>query len=130
DLFSCIGDRSPFVGQGPAPYYSCISLWRCAMVVEQTDSNNMATSLDAAPQATAKASWLALFRDGNAFISIMLTGGVAIHALSLRVISTVLPSVVEEIDGLRFFTWSTTVAIVSAIWGAAFAASWVRWRGL
>jgi MFS family permease len=100
------------------------------MVVEQSDSNNTATSLDAAPQATAKASWLALFRDGDAFISIMLTGGVAIHALSLRVVSTVLPSVVEEIGGLRFFAWSTTVAIVSAIWGAAFAASSVRWRGL
>jgi MFS family permease len=60
----------------------------------------------------------------------MLTGGVAIHALSLRVVSTVLPSAVAEIGGLPFFAWTTTVAIVSAIWGAAFAARLVQSRGL
>jgi MFS family permease len=84
---------------------------------------------DADTDGTAP-GWAALFRGGNALISIMLTGGVAIHALSLRVVSTVLPSVVSEIGGLRFFAWSTTVAIVSAIWGAAFAAALARSRGL
>ena len=82
------------------------------------------------PQGDVAPGWVALFRGGNALISIMLTGGVAIHALSLRVVSTVLPSVVSEIGGLRFFAWSTTVAIVSAIWGAAFAAALARSRGL
>ena len=57
-------------------------------------------------------------------------GGVAIHALSMRVVSTALPIVVTEIGGLRFFAWTTTVAVVTAIWGAAFSASLVRLRGL
>ncbi len=60
----------------------------------------------------------------------MIAGGVAIHALSMRVVSTALPIVVTEIGGLRFFAWTTTVAVITAIWGAAFAASLVRFRGL
>jgi MFS family permease len=76
------------------------------------------------------AGWLSLFRDGNALVSMTIAGGVAIHALSMRVVSTALPIVVSEIGGLRFFAWTTTVAVVTAIWGAAFAASLVRFRGL
>ena len=74
--------------------------------------------------------WQALFSDGHAAVSVMLAGGVAIHALSLRVVSTVLPTVVAEIGGLRFFAWTTTVAFVSAIWGASLAASVARAWGL
>jgi MFS family permease len=94
------------------------------------ETHHTPTRLDTAQGAGAAPRWLSLFRDGHASISVVITGGVVIHALSLRVVSTVLPSVVEEIGGLRFFAWSTTVAIISAIWGAAFAASLVRSRGL
>jgi MFS family permease len=87
-------------------------------------------SLDTAQGSGADAGWLSLFQDGNALISVMITGGVAIHALSMRVVATALPSVVAEIGGLRFFAWTTTVAIVSAICGAAFAASLANSRGL
>src|SRR5215472_16806751 len=86
--------------------------------------------VDAVQRNNASAGWLSLFREGNALISVMITGGVAIHALSMRVVSTALPSVVTEIGGLRFFAWTTTVAIVSAIWGAAFAAPLAKSRGL
>jgi MFS family permease len=79
---------------------------------------------------SAAAGWLSLFRDGNALVSVMIAGGVAIHALSMRVVSTALPIVVTEIGGLRFFAWTTTVAVVTAIWGAALSASLVRFRGL
>jgi MFS family permease len=82
------------------------------------------------PDDGAAAGWLSLFRDGNALVSVMIAGGVAIHALSMRVVSTALPIVVTEIGGLRFFAWTTTVAVVTAIWGAALSASLVRFRGL
>jgi MFS family permease len=81
------------------------------------------------PQDT-QAGWRSLFRDGNALVSVMIAGGVGLHAQSMRVVATALPSVVADIGGLRFFAWTTTVAIVSAIWGAAFSASLVRSRGL
>jgi MFS family permease len=91
---------------------------------------DISRSAAAIPDSGAAASWRALFARGNIAVSVMLTGGVAIHALSLRVVSTVLPSAVAEIGGLPFFAWTTTVAIVSAIWGAAFAARLVQSRGL
>src|SRR5438067_13414845 len=87
-------------------------------------------STSPAQRSGAAAGWLSLLRDVNALVSIMITGGVAVHALSMRVVATALPSVVTEIGGLSFFAWTSTVAIVSAIWGAAFVASLVRSRGL
>lgn len=83
-----------------------------------------------AEESSGSTGWLSLFRDGNALVSLMIAGGVAIHALSMRVVSTALPIVVTEIGGLRFFAWTTTVAVVTAIWGAAFSASLVRLQGL
>jgi MFS family permease len=91
---------------------------------EETPNNLSAQNWGAA------AGWLSLFRDGNALVSTMIAGGVAIHALSMRVVSTALPIVVTEIGGLRFFAWTTTVAVLTAIWGAALSASLVRFRGL
>ena len=70
----------------------------------------------------ARDGWGALFAGPNLARSVVLTGAVAIHALSLRVVVTVLPLAVLEIGGLRFFAWTMTVAMISAIWGAASAA--------
>jgi MFS family permease len=84
----------------------------------------------AVAKRTVTASWRDLFTAENIAVSAMLTGGVAIHALSLRVVATILPSVVADIGGLRFFSWATTLAMVSSIWGAALAAALANARGL
>jgi MFS family permease len=99
-------------------------------VLADETKSHMSRSAGATPDSGATTGWLALFGKGNTALSVMLTAGIAIHALSLRVVSTVLPSAVAEIGGLPFFAWTTTVAIVNAIWGAAFAAALVRSRGL
>ena len=78
----------------------------------------------------ARDGWEALLTGRNLGRSVVLTGAVAIHALSLRVVVTVLPLAVVEIGGLRFFAWTMTVSMVSAIWGAASAAPLARSRGL
>jgi MFS family permease len=74
--------------------------------------------------------WGTLLAGPNLARSVVLTGAVAIHALSLRVVVTVLPLAVLEIGGLRFFAWTMTVAMISAIWGAASAASLALSYGL
>ncbi|HEY3911217.1 MAG TPA: MFS transporter [Stellaceae bacterium] len=74
--------------------------------------------------------WTALFAGGNAGPLAVLTGGVLMHALSLRVVATVLPSAVAEIGGLRLFAWTVTLAFLGAIWGAALAARLAASRGL
>lgn len=94
------------------------------------EAQNTSNPFDTAQAGGSAVGWLSLLQGGNALISAMIAGGVAIHALSMRVVATALPSIVMEIGGLRFFAWTTTVAIVSAIWGAAFVAFLVRSRGL
>ncbi len=74
--------------------------------------------------------WGALFAGPNLARTVVLTGAVAIHAMSLRVVVTVLPVAVIEIGGLRFFAWTLTVAMISAIWGAASAAPLAASLGL
>jgi MFS family permease len=82
------------------------------------------------PGDTAAYSWLLLLQGPNLIRSVVLTGAVTIHALSVRVVVTVLPSAVAEIGGLRFFSWTMTIAMISAIWGAVTAAPLVVSRGL
>lgn len=83
-----------------------------------------------AADAGAAEGWPGLFAGGRAGPLLVLTGGVLMHALSLRVVATVMPSAAAEIGGLRFFAWASTIAFVGAIWGAALAARLAASRGL
>lgn len=67
-------------------------------------------------------SWGALLRDGNAGRSAVVGGGMIIHAISTFVVVTILPSVVRDIGGLRYFAWSTTLYVVASLFGGALCA--------
>ncbi|SDJ13674.1 MFS transporter [Variovorax sp. OV700] len=69
------------------------------------------------PPATA-AAWSDLFRGRNGWRAVALTGGVALHAVNVHIVTTVLPSVVNEIGGLDWYAWSTTLFVVGSILGA------------
>jgi len=97
------------------------------MTLKTTDTRKAA---GIAADCDASDGWAALFGRGHAGPLLVLTGGVLMHALSLRVVATVMPAAVAEIGGLRFFAWTATVAFVGAIWGAAFAAPLAGSRGL
>jgi MFS family permease len=100
------------------------------MLVEKAENSKAQSTNDADAKSNRTVGWRALFMRGNAAVSLMFTGGVMIHALSLQVVATILPSVVSEIGGLRFFAWTTMLAMISSIWGAALAATLVNSRGL
>jgi len=75
-------------------------------------------SNDAPPRADATRvvpGWAALFTRDTGPQSAMLAGGVAVHALSVYIVSTILPSAVAEVGGVAYFAWSTTLAMVGAI---------------
>lgn len=63
--------------------------------------------------------WFALFRDGNALYSIAFGSSVALHALNIFITATILPSAVGEIGGLDFYSWATTVFVISSIVSSA-----------
>ncbi|WP_260397138.1 MFS transporter [Variovorax sp. KBW07] len=69
-----------------------------------------------APPPTA--AWSELFTGRNGWRALALTGGVALHAVNVHIVTTVLPSVVREIGGLDWYAWSTTLFVVGSILGA------------
>lgn len=70
------------------------------------------------PTATT-ASWSDLLRGRNGLVAVALTGGVALHAVNVHIVTTVLPSVVRDIGGLDWYAWNTTLFVVASIVGAA-----------
>ncbi len=53
--------------------------------------------------------------------STILGGGVVLHAMNVFVSTTILPSVVQEIGGLAYYAWSTTLFVLASILSAALA---------
>lgn len=75
-----------------------------------------------------QAGWSKLFSGRNLAYSLVIFGGTIIHAVSVYITITILPSVVRDIGGLDYYAWSTTLFVVASIIGAAIAprllASW------
>src|SRR6188474_715384 len=65
--------------------------------------------------------WAALLTGINAVRTLALVGGVALHAINLYIGTTILPSVVRDIDGLEFYAWNTALFVVASIISAAMA---------
>jgi MFS family permease len=66
--------------------------------------------------------WLELMRGSNAAHSAVVGGGMIIHAISTFIVVTILPSVVRDIGGLRFFAWATTLYVLASLLGGALCA--------
>lgn len=67
------------------------------------------------------ARWSELLSGGNALRSIALAGGVALHAINVYIVTTLLPTVINEIGGLAFYAWNTTLFVVASIIGSTFS---------
>lgn len=74
------------------------------------------------PVSTAAPAWRDLLAGSNALRSIALTGGVALHAINVHIVTTILPSVVRDIGGLPYYAWNTTLFIVASILGSTLSA--------
>jgi MFS family permease len=78
-------------------------------------SSSSSAALSSPPPTAA---WGELFSGRNGWRALALTGGVALHAVNVHIVTTVLPSVVREIGGLDWYAWSTTLFVVGSILGA------------
>lgn len=70
-------------------------------------------------QAKHTGSWAELLWGRNGLRSLALAGGVALHAVNVYIVTTILPSVVKDIGGLSYYAWNTTLFIVASILGSA-----------
>ena len=70
-------------------------------------------------QDIAPGGWSELLGPQYGLAALALTGAVAMHAINVHIVTTVLPSVVQEIGGLQWYAWNTTLFVVASIVGAA-----------
>jgi MFS family permease len=68
---------------------------------------------------TKPAPWADLFRDGRGVYTVSLSLGIALHAMDAFVVSTVMPTVVEDIGGAAFYAWVVMLYMTASIIGAA-----------
>lgn len=73
--------------------------------------------------------WAELVRGGNAGRSTLVGGGMIIHALNVFVVATILPSIVRDIGGLRYFAWSMVLYVVASLLGSAASARAMQLAG-
>ncbi|MFW7345996.1 MAG: MFS transporter [Pigmentiphaga sp.] len=66
-----------------------------------------------------KSSPFELMTGRNALRSLALAGGVALHAINVYVVTTIMPTIVHSIGGLAYYAWSTTLFVVASILGSA-----------
>lgn len=79
--------------------------------------------------AQTDAGWGSLFRNGLGIYTVMLNLGIGLHAVDVFIVSTVMPSVVRDIGGAEFYTWSTMLYMVASIVGAATGGPMKAWLG-
>ena len=70
----------------------------------------------------ARPGWHDLLAGANAARSLVLAGGVGLHAVNIFIATTILPSVVADIGGLGYYAWNTTLFVVASIVGSAVSA--------
>jgi len=77
---------------------------------------------DTASTATPPQGWATLLGGRNAISSLVLAGGVALHAINVFLTTTMLPSIVRDIGGLNYYAWNTTLFVIASIIGATCSA--------
>jgi Arabinose efflux permease len=63
--------------------------------------------------------WSELLSGRNGLRSLALAGGVAVHAINVYMVTTVLPSAVHDIGGLSYYAWNMTLFVAASIFGSA-----------
>jgi len=70
-------------------------------------------------ETAVSTSWSELLTGRTLLRSVALTGGVALHAINVHIVTTILPSVVSDIGGLAYYAWNITLFVVASIVGSA-----------
>lgn len=78
---------------------------------------------------TAERGWSELLGPGFRTTSIVLAGGVLLHAVNIFLTSSLLPTAVGELGGEHLYAWSTTVFMVASVVSSTAVARLLGRRG-
>lgn len=79
-------------------------------------SESVISSKEAAPRLSS------LFSRAYLFGTLMLGGGIMLHAVETYITATLMPSIVRDIGGLSLFAWATTIYVAASVLGSTFVA--------
>lgn len=76
------------------------------------------------------ASWGAFLFGLNSLRLLALCGGVALYAININVVNTLLPTLVKDIGGLELYSWATSLFVAASILSVALSTSLLHVFGL
>ncbi len=76
----------------------------------------MANETEAAPSSQG---WGDLLSGTNLLRSLVVGTGMILHAINTFIVVTIMPTIVDDIGGMRFFAWSTTLYVIASLLGGA-----------
>lgn len=76
----------------------------------------MANETESAP---ASQGWGDLLSGTNLLRSLVVGTGMILHAINTFIVVTIMPTIVDDIGGMRFFAWSTTLYVIASLLGGA-----------
>lgn len=77
-----------------------------------------------------RVSWREIFTGSFAPLTWLVNMGIVIHAIDVLILSTILPSMVRDIGGAHYYTWSTMLYMIASIVGAASVGTLRRYAGM
>ena len=69
--------------------------------------------------AVPKGAWGEIFHNGLGLYSCLVIGGIAMNATQMLVIAIIMPTIVRDIGGARFYTWAAMLYTIGSIVGGA-----------
>jgi MFS family permease len=76
-----------------------------------------------------QASFRELFGATRAMTSLVLAGGIALHAINIFLATSLLPTAIDEIGGERLYAWSTTVFMIASVISSMLVSRTLALRG-
>ena len=74
--------------------------------------------------------WGELLSGKNGLRTIALCGGVAVHAINVYIVTTIMPSVVRDIGGIHYYAWITSLFVAASIIGSTLSVRLIEQLGL
>lgn len=78
---------------------------------------------------TQKGTWSELLGPAYVRTSLILAGGVGLHAVNIFLTTSLLPSAVDEIAGERLYAWSTTMFMIASVISSTLVSRLLARRG-
>ena len=73
--------------------------------------------------------WGALFRRPHLPFVVVLASGIGLYAMNLYFTAALMPSVVTEIGGARYYAWASTAYLITAVVATMFVSRFLATQG-